>query len=171
MKSFTDTEGRKWVLKLDWDLHEQVRQREDVNLLSIADDDFKLLAHLYSEMRVLVNVVYVLIEDQLEKNGIVGDEAMPATRKFAKGLGGDVLEKAAEALVGAVIDFFPNQAQRKMLEEVFEKGKQTGEFLTKSMQKTIRAVDPESVAKSYIDSVGNLPRLLESTPGNTHSGN
>lgn len=167
MNSFTDTLGRKWNLALDFDLHEQVKQREGVLLLSLGDNDCELLAKLHTDFALLVNVLWVLCEEQAEANGIVGTDAMPATRQFAKGLGGDVLENASKALVAAVIDFFPNREQRAALTALMEKAQATGDLLTQAMLAKIQALDPASLASSFIDSAGNSLPTLELSPGDT----
>ncbi len=166
-RSFTDNENREWSLKLDWDLHEQVKDREGVMLLSLGDDDCALLARLHTDFALLVNILWVLCEDQAAGHGLVDDEKLSATRKFAKGLGGDVLENAAEALVGAVIDFFPNRGQRESLAELTAKARQTNEIVTDALREKIASLNPASLAQSFIDSAGSSPPLPASTPGDT----
>jgi hypothetical protein len=165
MRSFTDTLDREWKISLDWDLHEQVKQREGVLLLTLGDNDCELLAKLHTDFALLVNILWILCEEQAASLGVVDDEKMPATRKFAKGLGGDVLENAAKALVGAVIDFFPNRDQRAGLANLMEKVEQTHGLLTKSMLEKIATISPEQLVKNYIDSAGSSPPSPESSPG------
>lgn len=165
--NFTDTADREWKLSLDWDLHEQVKEREGVILLSLGDDDCALLARLHTDFALLVNILWILCEDQAEANGVIDTENLPATRQFAKGLGGDVLENASEALVAAVIDFFPNRGQRESLAALTEKARETNRIVTEALHEKVTSLDPASLAQSFIDSAGNSPPSLESTPGDT----
>lgn len=160
--SFVDTQGREWKLALDFDLHEQVYEREKVMLLSLGDNNCELLARLHTDVKLLVNVLWVLCEEQAAALGIVGTDEMPATRQFAKGFGGDVLENAAAALVAAVIDFFPNQEQRLALSTLMEKARATGSLLTQAMLTKIQALDPNLLAQNYVDSATNSPPSQES---------
>jgi hypothetical protein len=171
MRTFKDTEGREWRLKLDWDLHEQVKDKTGKMLLSLGDNDCELLAELHTNFSLLVDIVWVLCEEQAASLGVVDDEKLTATRKFAKGLGGDVLEQAATALVGAVIDFFPNQDQRQGLATLVEKAQQTSGILTKAMVQKISELNPEQLAKNCTDLALSSRPLPASTLGDIRLAN
>jgi hypothetical protein len=164
-RKFTDNCEREWLLKLDWDLHEQIKDRTGKMLLSLGDNDCELLAELHTDFALLVDILWIMCEEQAASKGVVDDEKLTATRKFAKGLGGDVLEQAATALVGAVIDFFPNPAQRAGLTTLMEKARQTSTLMTEQMVSQIEALNPEQLAKTCIDLAGNTRRSPESTLG------
>ncbi len=164
-REFTDLAGRTWKLSLDWFLHEQVKEREGVMLLALGDNECELLARLHTDYALLVNILWILCEEQAPALGVVDGEKLKATQIFAKGLGGDVLESAAHALVDAVIDFFPNPDQRDSLRKLTEMARATSTLMSKATLERVAALDPALLAQSYIDSVTNSqPSLALATP-------
>lgn len=161
MSQFTDNQKRTWTLALDWYLHEQVKSRTGVMLLSLGDNGCQLLSKLHTDMSLLVNVLWILCEEQAESLGVAAEGNLTAGDKFMKGLGGDVLESAASALVEAVIDFFPNPVQRESLRTVMSKARETSEILTRSELEKVQAINPNTVAQNYIDLGGSRQPLPE----------
>lgn len=108
MNSFTDCEGRKWnIPRLTVGMVQDIAHATEVNLYKAAEDGGKLIEVLFSPF-TLAAVLWLLCCEQAEKAGI--DEV-----KFAYGLSGESLEQAGEALMGAVIDFFPRSKVGKAM--------------------------------------------------------
>ncbi len=169
MHSFTDTKDREWHLSLDGYTQEKVRtgvERDGKGLLltSIGDEDFKLLADLYdpnNASRLLVPVLWCMVEDQ-------ADERTIDPKEFARGLSGDALRNAADALVRAIADFFTNPARAALL-KMMEVGKavetRTHALAEEQLAREIASLDVEQLARSYMDSIGSL----RPSPDATHS--
>jgi hypothetical protein len=81
---FRDTAGRTWTVDLHPLVIEGLRGKQGHMLLG----------------GLIVQVLYTLLEDQIEGEGITPDE-------FAAGFGGDVIEHAVAAIMRAVEDMLP----------------------------------------------------------------
>jgi len=112
MKTFKDTTDRTWNIMINVSAIKQVRSALDVDLLGIIEGS-KVLEKLIDDPVTLCDVLYVLIKPQADAQQVTDEE-------FGAALGGDVLEKAVEALLGELIDFFP-QAKRAALRRLLEK--------------------------------------------------
>lgn len=165
MRTFRDTQNREWKLDLNVFLLKKVREETGKVLTGIADNNCELLIQLHEDCELLVNVLWCLCESQAKALGVVDDEQSQATEKFAMSLGGDSLGDAAEALVGAVTDFFSSQEQRKALTALMEKAKKAQTILGEALLKKIEAINPNSLAETITDSALNSPQSPESTPG------
>ena len=77
MASFKDRTGRVWQVEITVHSLRQVRQQLNVNLATLTEDNFSGLNALFSDVELLVNVLYLLCRDQAEK-----DEAGNAQKIF-----------------------------------------------------------------------------------------
>lgn len=110
MQSFRDTDGRPWDVHITVNTVARVRRLVGVDLLDIGSEEFtKALTDYVS----LANVLYAVCEPQASQRN-VSDE------QFGESLGGDVLSQANDALLEAIVDFFPNETRRKALRRVLE---------------------------------------------------
>lgn len=112
MSKFTDTEGRVWNVQLSVYLAKQVKQRLNVDLLN--EQIHETLASLTDDIVKGVDVLYVLCSQQAEKNNVTDEE-------FGRSLSGDVLFDGINAMVEALIDFFPNPKKRMWIRKLWEK--------------------------------------------------
>tara|TARA_B100000519_G_scaffold57573_2_gene48144 strand:- start:343 stop:834 length:492 start_codon:yes stop_codon:yes gene_type:complete len=112
MSKFTDTEGRVWNVQLTVHLAKQVKQRLDVDLLN--EQIHETLASLTDDIVKGVDVLYVLCSEQAEKNNVTDEQ-------FGQSLSGDVLFDGINAMVEALIDFFPNPKKRMWIRKLWEK--------------------------------------------------
>lgn len=112
-RRFEDTEGRSWLLDLNVATIEAVRKETGCDLLN---DIQKTYEELSSNLRLFVDVLYVVVKPQCDDKGISDEE-------FGRGLSGDVLDHASQILLEAIIDFFPKHqraATRMMLAKLEE---------------------------------------------------
>ena len=111
MRTFKDTAGREWLVKIDVATVKRVRDVLDLDLLKIdgADSVFAKLA----DPVTLVDVLYVVCLPQ-------ATEASVSDESFGGAMGGDVLDAASSALIEDLIDFFPS-ARRPILRRAWEK--------------------------------------------------
>lgn len=108
MTTFRDTNGREWVIRLDGPTVREIRQALGVDLV----DNGQGLAKLEQDIVLLVDTLWLLCRDQAAEGY--------TERDFGRALNGDVLGKAAEALTGAALDFFP-PARRSLVASLVEK--------------------------------------------------
>lgn len=109
MKSFTDNAGQEWRLNYSLGAKRIIKRDFGVDLVDLFGDNNKeAVAIIFDDYERLASILWVLCQSQAEQSGVSPDE-------FAERLGGDVFADAADALVEAVIDFFPNPNRRKAL--------------------------------------------------------
>ena len=89
-----------------------MKQRLDVDLLN--EQIHETLASLTDDIVKGVDVLYVLCSEQAEKNNVTDEQ-------FGQSLSGDVLFDGINAMVEALIDFFPNPKKRMWIRKLWEK--------------------------------------------------
>lgn len=143
---FQDTAGRTWRLALDVGLVRHVRQVCDVDLVDWGGSPGDTAAavppplRLASDPCLLVDVLWLLCEEQARAKEI--DDVA-----FGRGMAGDAIADAVDALLQAIIAFFPSR-KRSPLQKA----------MTRLRQLEDRAV---GMANEALDD----PTLLESLNG------
>ncbi|TWU12857.1 hypothetical protein CA54_16830 [Symmachiella macrocystis] len=110
MSKFTDNAGREWVFTITVDDVRRVRKKLEVDLLDV--DVFPQLA---SDPILLADVLFVLCLPQADADGITDED-------FGRGLGGDAIDEATEAVLDALVNF-SRSAKRATLRKVIDKQK------------------------------------------------
>lgn len=113
MKTFKDNAGRSWEVDVHVTAIERVRAATGIDLLTAVDPQAHLFDTLAADPVRLVGVLFTLCEEQAEKRGVAPED-------FGRGMAGDALDAACEALEGATIDFFP-KLRRTLLQQGTEK--------------------------------------------------
>lgn len=113
MKIFKDTKGREWTIVVDVGQIKTVRDLVGVDLHSLFKDEAK---RVLSDPILLVDTLYALCRQQCAGRQMSDVD-------FGQSFDGDVLEAAANALLDAVIDFFP-QSRRTILRATVTKSEQ-----------------------------------------------
>ena len=155
MRSFKDNKGREWQVELNVLAIRTVKDQVGVLLTGLFTDDAKPLAELTADPCKLVDVVWALCSKQHED---VSDE------EFATGLGGDALGAATEALIRAVVDFFPSPAQRAGLHEYVDKLFEMSNVLAENAIGQLGQYDLNRMAKTYLERVTSGLESQELTP-------
>ena len=109
-RTFRDRSGRLWRADVTAAVLRRVQDECNVELLELVaprePEQFgRLIARLQSEPMLLVDVIYCVVEEQCIARGVSDID-------FGRGLAGDSLEEAFEALLAGVIDFFPHRRDR-----------------------------------------------------------
>jgi hypothetical protein len=182
MKTFRDTAGREWAITVDMPALSRVMKAGlehlgepiKVNLLALLEPESELLNKVLAYPPLLGGILYALCQPQcVEKN--VSDE------DFARGISdGDVLGKAADAVLEETAGFFP-QGRRKVLQKMLEKSQafaekaralQEARLATGELEAAIdEALEAElarlrAPLRSGIGTVGNSSE----SPGSTRPG-
>ena len=135
MSKFTDTEGRVWNVQLTVHLVKEVKQRLDVDLLD--EQVHETLTLLTGDIVKSVDVLYILCSSQADKNEISDVE-------FGESLYGDVLFEGINAMVEALIDFFPNPTIRMWIRRLWEK---STSHMDKTNDEMLNLLDDEKIEK------------------------
>lgn len=126
MPAFKDSLGREWLVKISGPVINDVRKELDLDLVSLGDPVFPKLSNL----GLLVNCLWVVCRKQAHALGVNDIQ-------FGEGLVGDCLEGAAEALVEAVLDFFPRSI-RETLRALSRQDAATKNAAMEMMQTTLQ---------------------------------
>lgn len=169
MQSFQDTRGRAWVVDIDVYGVGRVRKLVGVDLYGLVDDGLKPLGELLGDPCKLVDVLFVLCRDKQGK-------PPESDEDFGRAMAGDVLLKAADSFVEALVDFFPTTA-RESLRKMLRKGREVGNLLTGQAEKEVErfaGLDAAELARQVRTSLersGKPPESSGSTPDLTPSIN
>jgi hypothetical protein len=99
---FSDKQGRDWLIEINIGQISRVRNLVKVDLYNLFGDEAK---RLFSDPVLLVDTLYVICRDQCKERQI-------SDADFGGLFEGDVLEAAANALLEAVLNFFPTSRQK-----------------------------------------------------------
>lgn len=112
MRTFTDNVQREWAIEVNVNALKRLKPIG----VDLAGDGFStVIQQLASDPIMLVDTLFVLCQSQADKMGI-------SDMQFGQSMAGDAIERATNALVEALIDFFP-KARQRALRTVWEKVK------------------------------------------------
>lgn len=157
MKSFRDTTSREWLVQINTAAIKRCRNLLQVDLLSVLDDECRLLAQLHDDPVLLVDVLYCLCQPEAETRQITDEQ-------FGQAFSGDVLLNAHTALLEELRDFFPDARQRQVFDQLIQKMRALTDRILEHAEQSMAAIDPESAAQSAIASFGKSPGRSVSTP-------
>lgn len=129
MKQFSDTTGNVWAVSVNVGTVKRVKDLLEINLLDIADGG--VIDRISADPVLLCDILYVVCKDQADKDGITDVQ-------FGQSMSGDVLDTALDALVGELVDFFPNPRRREILKQAWGKMR---DLETKMMDKAEITLD------------------------------
>jgi translation elongation factor EF-G len=129
-RSFKDSEGRLWVVRVTVAVTNRVRTAEglDFDLMNLADQ--KHLERIITDPGLFVSVLYEVLRPKVEEREITPEA-------FAEIFYGDVLSDALDALMKAVADFFPSARQRENLLKIWDAAKRASESAQEMLGKRI----------------------------------
>lgn len=162
MAKFADAAGREWVVDVDVNALRRVRKRLDVNLMDAIGGE--TLERLAEDPVLLVDVLYVLCQQQAERDG-VSDEA------FGAGLRGDALDAAARAFLEALADFCPSRKAR-LLRRLVTKGGEVEERILARAEEMLASGEIDRVLSDSLSPRPSTasPDSSASTPAPSPSG-
>lgn len=115
MAQFTDDAYHTWTLRIDIAAIRRVRALHGIDLAKVfaSRDAFEAL---YSDIVLLVDVIYTICKPQADELGITDEQ-------FGAGLAGDALGRAIHAFEEAAIEFLPESRRRGVLRQMIEAGR------------------------------------------------
>jgi hypothetical protein len=168
MSSFKDNKNRVWEVEITvWHVR-RVRSLAGVDLLALTEDGAKGLGELLGDVPKLVDVVFVLVKDQADAQGVTDED-------FGRSLGGDSLEGLTTAFLEGLASFFQNPAQRKLLRDLIAAAEAVGNAALARAQKGLAGLDLDRLAAELArgggGSSGTAPESAGSTPAPSASAN
>jgi hypothetical protein len=149
MARFKDNAGREWTLAVTVGAIRRVRDRLKVDLLEAAETD--LLSRLARDAVLLVDALWCLVEPEARQRGVTDEE-------FGRAMTGGALDGATDALVEALLDFFPRPQRAKALGKMLD----LLEEHRRTLSETAEKYPPSGDAPG--GSAGNSPESSGSTP-------
>lgn len=146
MATFKDENGREWMVRVDVPAVKRLREH-GLDILGIFDDGFKPIAELADDPCRLVDSLWIVCQEQAEKDGI-GEEA------FARRLFGDAIGDALNALVEAVADFFPNPKRRDALKAALRKIREAEATMIEMGAAQVGDLDAKKIADEVVSARG-----------------
>ncbi|HUT10070.1 MAG TPA: hypothetical protein VMY35_17345 [Phycisphaerae bacterium] len=113
MKTFKDRKGREWMIDVNLTSIARVHDLCGVKLTDLADvksPTDSLVFRLLDDPLLQFNVLHALLMPQMEAKGIEPED-------FGAAMAGDPIDDATTAVLGAVVDFFPNQRDRTRMQK------------------------------------------------------
>jgi len=153
MAKFKDANGREWPFAIDVQAIKDVALHTGVKIHKLLADDAAALQELLGDPVAFVDVLFVLVGGRPGK-------AEPANEDFARALGGDSLEDAANAFMEALADFSPGR-QRKVIRALTAKGNEVADRVMNLAMAKIQTMDlmptPSSSPTSSPESSASIP--------------
>jgi hypothetical protein len=118
MARFADCTGREWTLRLTVGLLDDVRDQLGIDLWKVTTDAAAAVEPLYTDVRKLVGLLWLLVEREAAKAGVSPEE-------FGRALDAEALDASAEALFEALLRFFQRRARGARPEEPTTPGPST----------------------------------------------
>ena len=139
MHSFTDNKGRRWEIALNVRQMKRIRAMLGLDLVNVITLDsggkvkVDMVDRIASDPVLLVDVLWILCEEAAKPAGVTDDD-------FGSSLAGDSIERATEAFLDELVDFFPG-ARRLFLQKAVALARKYGKELTGVLERTLE--DPE----------------------------
>jgi len=156
--NFRDRQGREWTPRLTYLIVRNIKQRTGVSILEIADKTEGLVA-AFDRIENFSKVLFASVEREAAKASVTEDDLMDA-------LDGELVEKASEALLDAIVEYFPER-KKKLLRKTWEKASEAVEKAEiKILEEAEKALDSLPTETTL-----NMLESPESNLGDTVSGN
>lgn len=149
-RTFSDNQGRKWIVSITAADLKRVRLATGVRLDSLIEDRLQPLARLFSDIEQFVNVIYLLCESQADKLKLTDVD-------FGRAMVGDHIEEARDSFVRALADFSPSRI-RKTLLDLATKGNIAVDRMSEAAAKELEAITPEMIEGAMMDMVRSTGR-------------
>lgn len=142
MKIFTDTADRPWTLDLNYQEVQRLAAATEINLLTVLDPGDATLQRLTDDVEFLVDLIWAICEPQARERQI-GDE------EFGRGFSGDVLDRAADALIQEIASFFPRR-RRELLLKMWGRISEIGDLMFAEAEKRLDSPEIEARVQATI---------------------
>ena len=172
MATFRDTKEREWLIAINVYTLSKVKDALQVDLLEIVEAKGRpLIERLTADWMLLCNVLFVLCQEQAEKDSVSDDD-------FGRSMSGEVLDTGLEALLIELVNFSPKR-KRKILQRAMSTAKRVAEQTEAEVEKLIGNGRMEALMQKEAEKLlqplrsgelfGDSQESSESTPADGHS--
>ncbi len=160
MQHFTDNEGRQWSFRLDVNVIRRVRTMTGCNPLAIFDKTDDVLGRLGTDPILLADVLYAICKPEADARNVTDED-------FSRGLYGQAIADATDALLEALADFFePRRARllRAILERMRKVQSAAQEMVEARLESGTLEAAVQQALRSASEPSGGPPESSASTP-------
>lgn len=148
MKTFTDSAGHTWTVAITVDAIKRVQGLVGINLARITEpikpNEPPLLTVLETDLMLLVDTIYAIVQPQAETAGITGAQ-------FGAALGGDAISAAHDAFWAKLADFFRG-LRRMDHARAIEKQLAMVQTAARAADRRIEQIDVDAIVESTLGS-------------------
>lgn len=159
MRTFIDTQGRTWAIRLTLGTLRDIQSKLGINLLMLHDGDPPLITRLISDQLLVGELICALLEKQFEEKGMTEAD-------MNESFDGKTLLAASSAFFEELMDFFQGCGRPDMAEAIKARTVMVGAMIARTMQAVTEQVEIATVGTTSTD----LPESSESTPTESHLG-
>lgn len=149
MRTFKDSDNREWTLTVNVGTAKAVKALAGVNLFALHTTEAE---RVFGDPCLLVNVLYVLVRDQCAARHMTDED-------FGRGMVGDSIESAANALLSEVAFFFPSARRELLLKQMSKAQEMTDQIMARASER-LDTLD----LKTLLGSSTRSPESSGSTP-------
>lgn len=153
MKTFTDTAGRTWTISLNGHTMKMVKDLIEFDLMGVVNG--KLLERLINDPVLLCDVVYALVKEQADAQGVTDIE-------FGRSMAGDSIDLATTALLEELADFFPRR--RRALNTAIKKLRRLETMAIEVAMKKLEDPALEEQMLSILTGSGDYSTVMPASP-------
>jgi hypothetical protein len=164
MRTFADDRGRNWALEVNGFTLERVEAACGVYLPALFDDGGKPLAGFLEDDRKVIAAAWELGRDRAEKDGLTLDD-------LKKSWGGEVADRATEAFIEGLIDFFRDPKRRGALRKLVAKWREVGGVVLDKAGRGLDAVTGEQMDAAAEEVIAGLRLRASANGSSVPSGN
>lgn len=153
MRSFKTNDGQEWQLSVNVLTVKRCRELTGINVLGLVGEQ-SAIADLFTDDVRLCEVLCACIKPQLDAAGKTADD-------FYATVDGDVIEKAAEALLDEVVNFF-QEPRRGLLKKAMAKYQKAAEKMRREgaaeVEKRLKEIDFETLFRQTLTNSASSSR-------------
>jgi len=142
MSFFVDKNAVKWDAAITVGAAKRIKALTGFDVMAVAEKESQSLTLLHQDPLTLVDVLYAACKPQADDKGITDVQ-------FGESFDGEAIEKAADALVEGIINFFPPR-RRGPLRKAMDKMRQMEDLAMERIDTELDAIDLQEVLDKAI---------------------
>jgi hypothetical protein len=153
MHQFIDTQGNAWTVDVNYSSLRRVKGITGIDLTKLVDPKADVLGQLTSDQFILFDCLVAVLQPQLDEKGVTAEQ-------FGDALDEESADKAAVALIEAIIDFF-QEGKRMLLKRAFAKVTSAAQkWQSATIDQALRAVETPEFAQAIETALNAASRSM-----------
>ncbi len=146
---FKDSTGREWRFVMNVFSMARVKRETGIDLAASITEGATVIDELYGNIATLFDVMTVLLREQLEKADVSLEDFGAAINNE------DIVARAVDALIEAILDFFPEERSRplkKAWRTMFGLAKKKNDLAAEKVIEMINSPEFPAMAEKAVES-------------------